>query len=92
MIRHKFTFGVGFLIGYTLGARAGRERYEQILRALRAIAENPAVQEAAGVLQAQASEFADAAKRTVTNKVTQTVGGRTVHLDEPAYPASTHTL
>ena len=31
-MRYKMTFAVGFAAGYTLGAKAGRERYEQIRR------------------------------------------------------------
>ena len=42
----KFRTGmlVGFGVGYVLGAKAGRERYEQILGATRAFMENPGVQ------------------------------------------------
>ena len=42
----KFRTGmlVGLGVGYVLGAKAGRERYEQILEATRAFMENPGVQ------------------------------------------------
>ena len=36
-MRMKFVFGVGFGLGYYLGAMAGRERYEQINRTLRRV-------------------------------------------------------
>ena len=68
-MRYKLTFAVGFAAGYTLGARAGRERYEQISRTMRGLAENPAIQSAAGVLQAQASSLVDNAKQAVINKL-----------------------
>jgi len=42
-------FVLGAAAGYVLGARAGRERYEQIVRTYRRIADHPAVQSAAGV-------------------------------------------
>jgi len=42
-------FVLGAATGYVLGARAGRERYEQIVRMYHRISENPAVQSAAGV-------------------------------------------
>ena len=58
----KLSFLVGFGAGYVLGARAGRERYEQIQRAYHAIRENPTVQETAGVVQAQASGLVSTAK------------------------------
>lgn len=68
-MRYKLTFAVGFAAGYTLGARAGRERYEQISRLARGLAENPAVQSAAGVLQAQAGQMVDNAKHAVIDKL-----------------------
>lgn len=49
-------FLVGMAIGYVLGARAGRQRYEQIVRNYRRFADHPAVQGAAGVAQARATE------------------------------------
>jgi len=50
------TFLLGAAIGYVLGTRAGRDRYEQIVRAYRAIIDHPAVQTAAGVARAKISE------------------------------------
>jgi hypothetical protein len=64
-MRYKATFVLGFAAGYTLGAKAGRERYEQIMRTARGLSENPAVQSAAGVLQAQAINLVDTAKTAV---------------------------
>ncbi|GLZ33941.1 hypothetical protein Lesp02_61290 [Lentzea sp. NBRC 105346] len=39
---------IGAAIGYVLGAKAGRERYDQIVRAYHRIVESPAVRKAAG--------------------------------------------
>ena len=64
-MRYKVTFLVGFAAGYTLGAKAGRERYEQIRRTARGLSENPAVQSAAGVLQAKATNLAGTAREKV---------------------------
>ncbi|WP_158840654.1 hypothetical protein [Saccharothrix deserti] len=47
---------LGAAVGYVLGARAGRERYDQIVRAYRAMADHPAVQGAAGIVRAKVSE------------------------------------
>jgi hypothetical protein len=69
-MRYKMTFAVGFAAGYTLGSKAGRERYEQISRAARTFAENPAVQSAAGMVTARVSSTVGAAKKTVVDKVT----------------------
>ncbi len=45
LIFNKFT--VGFGAGYVLGAKAGRERYEQILQMWNRVSGNPAVRQAA---------------------------------------------
>jgi hypothetical protein len=49
-----FLLGAG--VGYVLGTRAGRERYEQLSRAYRRVADHPSVQGAAGVARAKAGE------------------------------------
>ena len=61
-MRYRVTFAAGVAVGYVLGARAGRERYEQIKRAARRLADSPAVQAAAGVVQQQAAGLAGAAR------------------------------
>lgn len=65
----KMWFVAGLAVGYVLGARAGRETYEQIARTARQIWENPTVQEAAGVVQAQTTRLVDTAKEKVNEKV-----------------------
>lgn len=44
-MRSKFLLVVGLGVGYLLGARAGRERYEQIARATRRVWESPRVRQ-----------------------------------------------
>lgn len=68
-MRYRVTFIVGFAAGFIAGARAGRERYEQIVRLARRIADNPAVQQAAGAIQAQASTFAGTARNKVSEQL-----------------------
>ncbi len=46
----------GVAVGYVLGARAGRGRYDQIVRTYRALADHPAVQGAAGIARAKIGE------------------------------------
>ncbi|MQY02633.1 YtxH domain-containing protein [Actinomadura macrotermitis] len=58
----RFPFAIGAAVGYVLGTKAGRERYEQIMRASRRVTENPNVQEAAGVLRTKGGEVAGVAK------------------------------
>lgn len=68
-MRYKATFLLGFAAGYTLGAKAGRERYEQIRRTASSLSENPAVQSAAGIVQAKATRVAASAKEKVVEKL-----------------------
>ena len=75
-MRYKLTFLTGFAAGYVLGAKAGRKRYDLITDGFRRLVDSPAVQETAGVLQAQASGAFASAKSTVTAKVSETVGAR----------------
>ena len=53
---------VGVAIGYVLGSRAGRERYEQIKRWASAIVDHPAVQSAAGLVRGNVSEVIQGGK------------------------------
>jgi hypothetical protein len=46
-------FLLGGAIGYVLGSRAGRERYEQTIRMCRQVVDHPTVQGAAGVVSAK---------------------------------------
>lgn len=68
-MRYRATFFAGFAAGFIAGARAGRERYEQIARAARRVADNPAVQQAAGALQAQASTFTTTARNMMSDRL-----------------------
>jgi hypothetical protein len=50
----KLSFLAGFGAGYVLGARAGRERYEQIRRTWEHTKDDPRLQGVAGMAQARA--------------------------------------
>ncbi|SOD74689.1 hypothetical protein SAMN05892883_3879 [Jatrophihabitans sp. GAS493] len=60
---------VGVAIGYILGARAGRERYEQIARVGRKVRGSQTVQSTAGVLHAQVDGLRSKAVGRVTEKL-----------------------
>jgi hypothetical protein len=68
-MRWKFTFVVGVGLGYVLGSRAGRERYEQIRAKVQDLQESPTVQSAAGVLQQQASDLLDSARGHASGQI-----------------------
>jgi hypothetical protein len=80
-MRYRLTFLLGVGAGYVLGARAGRERYDALMRSFRDAKEQPGVQTAAGVVAAQATGLAQKAKSAVTAKV----GGSD---SDDSYPAT----
>ena len=65
----KLTLAAAAGAGYVLGAKAGKERYNQIESKFREIAGMPAVQNATATVKDTASSVADQAKSTVTEKV-----------------------
>lgn len=65
----KLAFLLGGAVGYVLGAKAGRERYESIVRLGRRIGGSQTVQSAAGVLQAQVDELTHRVRDVVSSKV-----------------------
>jgi hypothetical protein len=65
----KLTLAAGFAAGYVLGARAGRQRYDQIVAKAREFAGMPAVQDMTSNLQQTASHLGDRAKATVNETV-----------------------
>lgn len=58
-------------VGYVLGARAGRDRYDEIVRVARRVAGSQTVQATAGVVQAQL----DAATAHARQAVAARLGG-----------------
>lgn len=65
----KPSFILGALTGYVLGARAGRERYENIVAIARRVAGSQTIQATAGVLEAQLSELAGRTKGKVAARI-----------------------
>ena len=69
----KLTFLAGAAVGYILGARAGRARYEQIANLGAKVAATEPVQRAREAAMEQATELADKAKAAVGEKVAAAV-------------------
>nr|WP_049572922.1 hypothetical protein [Nonomuraea sp. SBT364] len=67
-MRYRMSFVAGLALGYVLGSRAGRERYEQIKRTAQRVADSPRVQEAAGVLNAQMTKVGGMAREKMSNR------------------------
>ena len=73
-MRGKLIFITGVGVGYVLGTRAGREKFDQMVAQARKVWESPTVQEAAGVVQAQATKLYDEGKQMVTEQVHKIAG------------------
>ncbi len=59
-MRARAAFVVGAGVGYVLGTRAGREQYERIVRASRAVWSHPLVRTPISGLETRAAELARA--------------------------------
>ncbi|MFI2432004.1 YtxH domain-containing protein [Streptomyces sp. NPDC018693] len=68
-MRYRLTFVVGLALGYVLGTRAGRERYEQLKKSAQQIAQNPAVRNTAETAAQQGRQFAGRAYHAVSDRV-----------------------
>jgi hypothetical protein len=68
----KLTLIAAGAAGYVLGARAGRERYEQIADGARRVMRNPRVQSARQQAQDAVAEQAAAARDVVVEKAKET--------------------
>ncbi|MEV6687291.1 YtxH domain-containing protein [Streptomyces sp. NPDC051578] len=68
-MRYKVTFVIGLAVGYVLGTRAGRERYEQLKKSAREVAQTPAVRNAAETAGQAGRAYAGKAFAAVGDKV-----------------------
>lgn len=98
-MRHRWMFLTGLAVGYVIGARAGRERYEQLRHSARRFAENPAVRNtvesaaqngrhaAAKAADVVTDRVGDHLPATVTDRV-RSVSGRRSSLEEEDWGTS----
>ena len=68
-MRARITFLAGFAVGFVAGARAGRERYEQIVKLGRKAVENPTVQQATRAAGSKATELSKAAGQKAAERL-----------------------
>ncbi|MEU5088032.1 YtxH domain-containing protein [Streptomyces sp. NPDC021356] len=68
-MRYRLVFIAGLALGYVLGTKAGRERYEQLRKSARQVAQNPAVRNTAETAAQQGRQFAGKAYHAVSEKV-----------------------
>lgn len=67
----KLSFLAGLGAGYVLGARAGRERYEQMASKAKDVWQDPRVQEKAGQAEQAVREKVNQAEQVVKEKATE---------------------
>jgi hypothetical protein len=82
---YRVTFAAGVAVGFVAGARAGRERYDQMVKIAKATTESPAFQQATGVVQAQATGLLTTAGQKVADRVP-----KLAHLVEEHVPMLKH--
>lgn len=70
----KMTFLAGAAVGYVLGSRAGRARYEEIKAKARSVLADDRVQEVVDSAKERAAEAAGAASTAVRAKVGEVAG------------------
>jgi len=63
---HRAAFAAGVAVGFIVGSRAGRERYDQIVKYTRKAYQSPAVQKATQVTQAKARDLSKLAAARAT--------------------------
>ena len=68
-MRYRGMFIIGLAVGYVIGARAGRERYEKIKQASQKVAESPPVRKATQVAGQKATELTKVAKDQAATRV-----------------------
>jgi hypothetical protein len=68
-MRTRITFLAGFAVGFVAGARAGRERYEQLVKLGRKAVENPTVQQATRAAGAKATELSKTAGQKAAERL-----------------------
>ncbi|MFI0910807.1 YtxH domain-containing protein [Streptomyces abikoensis] len=81
-MRYRLTFITGAAVGYVLGARAGRERYEELRKGARRIAQNPAVRNTAETAAVNGRALVTRTVDKVGDRLPGTVGERIRSLRE----------
>jgi hypothetical protein len=76
-MRFRVGLGVGFATGYVLGTKAGRYRYEQIVKVFNQFWSSPPAERA----REQASKFAEQVQEKATEKA-RAVRDRKISLDD----------
>jgi hypothetical protein len=91
-MRGKLLFIGGLAAGFVLGARAGREKYEELRVQARKVLDHPTVQEAAGVAQAQANRlYSEGKDKLATSKLGEKLSTTSTTTSSSTTPTSSLT-
>jgi hypothetical protein len=82
-MRYRAMFIVGLAVGFVVGARAGRERYEQLVKYARQAKESPAVQQVTRTITDKTTELGKTAA-SKTTELTKTAASRVPKIVESA--------
>ena len=69
-MRYRAMFAAGFVLGFIVGTRAGRERYEQMVMYSRKVAGSPTVQKVTHTVTEKTTEFTKTAVAKAPDLVT----------------------
>jgi hypothetical protein len=85
-MRYRVSFFAGFAVGFVVGARAGRERYEQIVKLSRQAAGNPTVQTVTKTVTTKTTELTKTAAHRVPKLVETAKNKASDRLDHLPHP------
>jgi hypothetical protein len=71
MRMYRASFVAGFAAGFVAGARSGKETYDQIVKYAKTAFEHPAVQQARGTVQTQATGLAQKVSGQLADRMPQ---------------------
>ena len=69
MLRRRTTFLAGIAVGIVAGAKVGRDRYEQLMKYVRKVTDNPSVRKATQAATQKAGELTKATAHQAAEKL-----------------------
>ncbi len=86
---YRITFAAGLAAGFVAGTRAGRERYDQMVKFAKTTKDSPAFQQAASTVQTQGSALLSSAGKQVADRAPK-LASSAMHKVEDHIPVLRH--
>lgn len=86
---YRITFAAGLAAGFVAGTRAGRERYDQMVKFAKTTKDSPAFQQAASTVQTQGSALLSSAGKKVADRAPK-LASSAMHKVEDHIPVLRH--